>query len=310
MHPSFHRPGLGLLGAVLWLGACGDGTDAADSTDGDVSEAVDDTATGEEIAADDAAEAVTDGEAETDAGCPDCGMIRIYVAGDTTPKTFSDGLAGQTPFDYFIGVSSYQVLRSADDPAPISCFDYAGDSFAIDLQTDNLVGRCPTSSFPPGSYTHGMTKVDWITYKVVGDAHYGTATLPGTFQIFKAFSACDYDGAPYAAGEGWVGYDIGGSTGRIPYAFPELPAIAGVTFRTAGDSFWMIFPFTHPFVIVGADAGEHWARMFWEIADSFRWVDLRLEGYAAGRWDVSPTGATEEARMFGVSGYHVESSAD
>jgi hypothetical protein len=50
--------------------------------------------------------------------------------------------------------------------------------------------------------------------------------------------------------------------------------------------------------------------MFWEIADSYRWVDLRLEGYAAGRWDVSASGTTEETRMFGVSGYHIESSVD
>jgi len=312
MRFSSFRPGFLVLGAAAWLGACSGGSDDTDSTtDGDAAAEADDATATDDTGADDVAETVTDdGEGETDAACPDCGMIRIYVEGDTTPKTFADGLAGQTPFEYFIGVSSYQALRSADDPAPVLCFDYGADTFAIDLGTDNLVGRCPTSAFPLGTYTHGMTKVDWITYKVVGDVHAGTLTLPATFQVFKAFSACDYEGTHYAAGDGWVGYDVGGTTGTIPYVFPELAAIAGVTYRTEGDAFYMVFPFTHPFVIGAVDTAEHWSRMFWEIADSYRWVDLRLEGYAAGRWDVSASGTTEETRMFGVSGYHIESSVD
>jgi hypothetical protein len=311
MHLSSLRHRFPIVVAAAWLGACGGGSDDEDATtDGDAAPDADDATTTDDVAADDATPDVTDTGEETDAACPDCGMIRIYVEGDTTPKTFTDSLDGQTPFEYLIGVSSYRVLRSADDIAPVTCFDYGADTFAIDMQTDNLVGRCATSSFPLGTYTHGMTKVDWITYKVVGDVHVGTLALPATFQIFKAFSACDYDGTHYAAGTGWVGYDVSGTTGRIPYVFPELAAIAGVIYRTEGDAFYMIFPFTHPFVIGEADALEHWSRMFWEIADSYRWLDLRLDGYASGRWDVSSTGTTEEVRMFGVSGYHIESSAD
>jgi hypothetical protein len=301
-------------GPAPWLGACGDDAatdDAGDAADRTDSAEADSSAEAEaEADADDTAESATDGEDQVDGPCPDCGMIRIYVAGDATAKTFTDGLSGQTPFDYFIGVSSYRALRSADDPSPISCFDYGADTFAIDLQTDNLVGRCATSSFPLGTYTHGMTKVDWITYKVLGDVHYGGATLPATFQIFKAFSACDYDGHHYGAGEGWIGYDVSGTTGQIPYVFPDLPSLPGVSFVTEGDSFWMVFPFTHPFLIGASDSAEHWSRMFWEIFESFRWTDLRLTGYAAGRWDVSSTGDTETPQMFGVSGYHIESSAD
>ena len=292
-------------------GACGgDAHDSDAPTDGDGTVAADDATAGDDVAGDDTTPDAVDGGEETDAACPDCGTIRIHVAGDPTPKTFTDGLAGQTPTEYFIGVSAYRVLRSVDDTAPVSCFDYGADTFAIDMQTDNLVGRCATSSFPLGTYTHGMTKVVWITYKVVGDVHVGSLTLPAVFQIFKAFSACDYDGSRYAAGDGWVGYDVGGTTGRIPYVFPDLPAPAGVSYRSEGDALWMVFQFSHPFVIGEADALEHWARMFWEIADSYRWVDVRLDGYAAGRWDVSSTGTTEEVRMFGVSGYHIESSAD
>ena len=105
----------------------GDGADAADSGDGS------DEADGE----------AGDGGEGGDQACPDCGMIRIYVAGDPSDKAFDDGLAGQTPFAYFIGVSSYQALRSADDPSPVLCFDYGADTFAIDLSKDNLVGTDP-----------------------------------------------------------------------------------------------------------------------------------------------------------------------
>jgi hypothetical protein len=305
------------FGLLPWLGACSDDDGTQDAGDvEDVPDAADaDVPTEAEADAADTADTAdvpdaVDVEPETDAACPDCGMIRIYVAGDDTPKTFTDSMSGQTPFDYFIGVSNYQVLRSASDPSPVPCFDYGADTFSIDLQADNLVGRCATAAFPLGTYTHGRTKVDWITYKVVGDVHYAGATLPATFQIFKAFSTCDYDGHHYTAGEGWIGYDVSGYVGQIPYAFPELAALGGVSFVTEGDSFWVVFPFTHPFVIGESDSAEHWSRMFWEIFESFRWTDIRLTGYAAGRWDVAPAGETEAPGMFGVSGYHIESSTD
>jgi hypothetical protein len=306
--------------SALWLGGCPeesglerdggdagmvDAADGTDSTDAGA-EAAD---PGDAEAPDGDGEETTDGEGG-DPACPDCGMIRIYVAGDPRDKTFQDGLSGQTPFDYFIGVSSYQALRGVDDPAPVLCFDYGADTFAIDLGKDNLVGRCRTSSLAPATYTHGRTKVDWMTYKVVGDVHVGALSLPATFQVFKAFSACDHDGRRYAAGEGWVGYEVAGATGQLPYDFPELPALAGVTFVTEGDAFYMVFPFTHPFVIAESDSAEHWSRMYWEIDESYRWTDLRLEGYAAGRWDVAASGTTEEVRMFGVSGYRIDSSED
>lgn len=305
--------------AAAALSACGDdsGTqDAGDVEDRpdlgevDAPEADVPDGDGEEADADPADEAAGDVDEDADGICPDCGAIRIYVAGDDSEKTFTDGLAGQTPFDYFIGVSSFEVLRRADDPAPVPCFDYGADTFSIDLQTDNLVGRCATSSFPLDTYTHGRVKVDWISYRVAGDVHTAAATLSTTFRIFKAFSACDYEEQHYAAGEGWVGYDIGGIAGRIPYVFPEPPALAGVSLVTDGDATWMVFPFTHPFVIGADDTAEHWSRMFWEIYESFRWTDVRLDGYAAGRWDVAPAGTTETPEMFGVSGFHIESSAD
>ena len=94
-------------------------------------------------------------------------------------------------------------------------------------------------------------------------------------------------------------------------SFGVLPDIPGAIFEEDKGEFYVIFPFTHPFHILSLDDHEHWARLNWEVYESFRWQERTLEGYQDGVWDVSPTMSdVENVLMMGFSGYHITSSVD
>lgn len=238
------------------------------------------------------------------------GTIKIFVKGDLAKAGFPDGLAGQTPRDYKIALSRYHVLRSADDPAPVLCFDLGQQPAVTEIAKDNLVGSCRTSSIPTGPYTHGRTKVDWARYTVDGVYHYLGQKLQGSFTFFRAFSDVVHEGKPYKAGQGTVTFN-GATKAEIPITYGPLPPMPGVTFKTQGGELSMTFRFTHPLAIEQNDTHEHWARFNWKIADSFRWADAQGYGYAKDVWDVAllPT-SSEQVLLHGVSGYYVTSSKD
>lgn len=245
-------------------------------------------------------------------GMPQSGTIAIFIKGDLSkPKQpHADGLVGQTPLDYKIAVSRYQILRSASDPAPFLCFEHGKHPFVADISKDNLVGHCQTNSIKTGIYTHGRTRVDWARYSVEGVYHYLGQQLPGSFTFFRAFSDVVYKGKPYQAGQGTIRFS-GSTTVEIPVSYGPLPPMPGVTFETHAGELSMTFRYTNPLRIEQTDTEQHWARFHWRIGDSFRWADTAGLGYKQGVWDVSALPAyTEQIKVHGVTGYYVTSSKD
>lgn len=242
------------------------------------------------------------------AGGAAAGAISIFVQGDLTDPSFKDGLSGQTPTDYQIAVSRYQVLRSAADPVPVLCFDLGGAAAISNLPGDNLVGSCPTAAVPTGVYTHGRTKVDWARYSVEGTYHAQGTALPGVFTFFRAYSDGTYEGKAYKAGEGKVAFK-GAVSAEYPLVYGAPVDAAGVHFDVANGELSMTFQFTHPLPIDQKNTLAHWARFHWSIFDAFRWTDSALPGYQPNVWDVAATG-TETVAMYGFSGYFVTSSVD
>ena len=238
------------------------------------------------------------------------GVIKIYVKGDLSQKTFNDGLTGQTPTNYQIAISRYDILRSAADPSPVLCFDHGKTPFVVDALKDNLVGQCLTSKISSGAYTHGRTRVDYARYTVNGVYHYLGQKLPGKFTFFRAYSDVVYKQKPYKAGTGFVSFS-GLATVSIPMLYGPMPSMPGVKFETKNGVMSMTFAYSKPLPIVTNDSGTHWARFHWMVRESFRWAELSLPNYQKGAWDVSPLlSNTEAVKLHGVSGYMVTSSVD
>lgn len=252
-----------------------------------------------------------DGAASQDAGS--AGTVSIYLTGDLTAQAFQDGLAGQTPTDFEIALSRYHILKSADDPAPVLCFDHGKGQVVAALSKDTLVGTCPTAALPTGSYSHGRVKVLWSRYTVAALLHSGAVVLPGTFTFLRAWSDTMVEGKFYQAGQGTVTFKnlAGVAMSTVPNTYPSALPMTGVSTKTVGGEFLMTFAWTHALPVVQGGAGAHWARFHWHTHDGFRWKDTDVAGHKKGAWDVwSTLTGSEEVVVAGVTGYHVTSSVD
>jgi len=238
------------------------------------------------------------------------GRILIYLAGDQQSKTFNDGLAGQTPTNYEIALSGYQVMTASDDPNPQPCFDHGDAPVVANLAGDTLMGSCPTSMIATAQYTHGRVRVDWLRYQVSGTLHAAGQVLPGQFTFFRAYSAVTFEGQSYQPGEGYLRY-AGATTFERPMTFTDTLAWPGVTTELVNGEYWMTFPYGRPLPVVQNSMDEYWARFHWEIFEAFRWQNMSATGFMDGVWDVvPPPGASEQVQMSGVSGFYITTSLD
>lgn len=302
---------------ALALMACSDGTPVTPTDGGGVDQhsadlrIADQQASDGTIPRDGDPPAVDGGSWPDGAGKP--GTISIFVAGDQSAVAFNDGLAGQTPQDYEIAISRYATLRSANDPAPVLCFDHGSTPVITNMAKDTFVGACDTSTIPTATYTHGRTKVDWARYTVDGVYHVpGLGPVAGKLTMFRAYSNTTYGGKSYAAGTGTLTVQGLPTPIEIPVTYPTPPSVPGlVEFQVVGGEFFMTFIFSHPLLIQQGNPDVHWARFHWKVKDAFRWTDRTLAGYQAGAWDIAldPT-QTEVLSMYGVSGYYVTASTD
>lgn len=283
---------------------------AEDVSDEDIAieDAAGEDAAGEDTAGEDAA-----GEdvADADEPPPEDGTIAIYLAGDLSEKTFSDGFGGQTPKEFEIALSKYDIQTSADAASAVNCFEHDEPTVANMLE-DNLMGSCETAAIPSAQYTHGRVKMDWLRITVDGTLHTLGQAFPGEFTFFRAYSDTTYEGESYDSGEGWVEYR-GFVTRRVPFTEP-IPTEGQEGFRSEviDGEYWQTFPFHRTMPILAEDGGQHWSRLHWEIYESFRWEEVTKPRYLDGVWDVEPESGSggEEVKMFGVSWYYITSSAD
>lgn len=251
-----------------------------------------------------------DADVTGDASVTGAGTISIYLTGDFTAKTFTDGLAGQTPTSYVIAVSEYWVQTSLDDPSPVFCFDTGADPVVADLYGDTLLGVCQTQDIPSAVYTHGRVKVEWATYTVTGTLHYSGMPFPGEFTFFRAYSDTTYEGQSYLAGEGTIAYS-GATQVQIPTAYDPPLSLPLVRLETIDGEFWMTFPYSQPLGVDQTSPDSHWARAHWEVFEGFRWQDTADAGNTVNIWDVGVTAIeTEEVLFAGVTGYHTTASTD
>ncbi len=255
------------------------------------------------------AETLDGAQVSGDASGTGGGAISIYVQGDHTPKTFDDGLSGQTPTSYVIALSEYWIQTSLDDPSPVFCFERTPPVEA-DMSQDTLAGICQTAALPSAVYTHGRVKVEWATYTVTGTLHYSGMPLPGELTFFRAYSDTTYLGEAYLAGEGTITF-TGATEVTIPTSYDPPQPIAGIRMETIDGSFWMTFPYSTPLAIDESDTRQHWARFWWEVYEGFRWEDADTPGYVAGTWDVTTNVSETETVIWpGVTGYHTTASTD
>jgi hypothetical protein len=293
------------LNAILALAACSDDPvpGAIDAAPGapDAAPGVPDAAPGLADAAPGAPDAAP--------GAPDAGAahnLEIWVRGDLTPRVFADGLSGQTPTSYTIGLASYQLLRSADDPAPATVFDHGDTPVDVDLLGETLAGTAASADLPPATYGYGRIRMTKVQFTVDMTAHYLGFSIPGTLTVTGALSDTVIDGEDWPMGRASYRFTAAGYDVTQPGTLPPFPSTGGGTVYQDDEGTWMLFPFPTPLVIADTPA-SHRATIIYQVYQSFRWQDQELTGYAAGVFDGdSAAGTTEPVLNIGATGYAIE----
>jgi hypothetical protein len=304
----------GLLGASaigsLTVG-CGDddssstGPDAsmdAAATDSGHLDAATDGSTGTDSAA-------TDGQSSQDGSLPDGSSgykLDIYVEGDSTPKTFTDGYSGQTPTNYYMGVSRFDLMTSENDTSPVTVFDHGEDYVEVDMSQNTLVGSADLADLPFDFYTHGRVLLKMTRFDVETTVHttMPPAQVPGTVTVVAALSDAIIDNEQRS--QDWVEYTfnvMGGIT--TTGSLPELPSTGGGTVVKQNGELWLVFALQSGLTISPLPTQDHTATITYEIYESFRWEDQQQANYTEGVFDAQAEGTTEPVMNFGATGYSI-----
>lgn len=249
------------------------------------------------------------------------GDLEIYVAGDLTPKTLTDGLAGQTPHEYKMALATFQLLRSATDSAPVTVFTYAGNNdVEADILGRTLVGRASMASLPVQTYTHARSRLTRTRVTVDATVHTSGVAIPGTLTIVGVYSCngCSYrytdpeSGSVLSPGQAAFTFRSMGSRVTQVGELPPLPATAGGQVVQDTEGTWLVFPLPFPFVPptpqhLTNPADVCRATITYDVASSFRWRDETRTGYTTSTFDVEPgTFHYEPVVNFGATGYRVD----
>lgn len=242
-----------------------------------------------------------DGGTTEEDGGPQGATLYIYVEGDLSPKNFNDGLSGQTPKIYTMSLSRYDIMTSADDPNPVTVFDYSTGSREIDMLGRTLAGQTPISDLPTGVYTHGRVRLTSTFFRVDATLHYMDTSIPGELDTFGVLSDTVIDGVPRQKGE--ATYTFMGQT--MPGTLPELfPTMGGSVVEEPGTT-WLVFSLLTPMNISSEETQDHESTIIYEVYESFRWLDLQEPYYQTGIFDVSMSD-WEPVLNFGATGYRIE----
>jgi len=252
-------------------------------------------------------------DAGPDLGAPDSATadgagatLSIYIRGDTTSKTFGDGLAGQTPKVYVMGLGRFDIMTSASDPAPVTVFDHGNAPVEVDLLSETLGGQGHIADLPAGSYSHGRVLLTMSRFTVDATVH-AVAAFPGEIEVVAALSDTTISGKPWTQGQASFSFkSSGGQPVTIPATLPPLPTTGGGTIVQQGGETWLVFPFPKPIDISPSSTSRR-ATIVYQVFESFRWQDQTKAGFQDDVFDVDALGLSFEAvKNYGATGYSVE----
>lgn len=246
---------------------------------------------------------LTDTDASTGHEGP---RVYLHMAGTTGTIPHSDGLAGQTPATYIVGVRSFQLLRSLDDSSPVTVFDHGDDFVEANLiDNDTVVGSIAVADLPADHFTYGRTVYTHVTYEIDATLHNVGLTFPGTYNNTVVLSdRTTLDGQEH--NRGWYSFlfRTGGSEfplmGDGYYVADELGPLFTVRIEHGETAVYFTYDITTD---PSRPTDIHIVSTF-NMHEAMRWTDLNTYGYTAGVYDVTLAGG-EPISQFGPNSWNV-----
>lgn len=228
--------------------------------------------------------------------------ITIALKGNVDPFVHVDGLAGETPVKQVVAIKSLLLLRSPNDPAPVTVFDHGSDAVPVDLVTGKpvVVAEVVAKTLPAGVFTIAKAGVSYVDYRVAARMHSGF-DIDGHYDNVQTLSAGAVIGGVTRA-KGYFKYTFvaGGTTiGALEGEDAPMPAVTtsgGLSIESTGTESYYVFPVT---IAVDPEiAVDHAVLLDVNVRESFRWLDQNYPGYATGTFDTTPS-AYEPVIAFG-----------
>ena len=234
-------------------------------------------------------------------------FLTIQVQGDSRPTTFTDGLWGQTPKDYKMGLARFELLRSATDNSPMMVFDHKDTAVMVDMAKKTLVGKVDLANLTPGTYTHGRVLLTSCQFTVAATVHAAGLAVPGEIQVKAALSDSTVDGKPWKQGQTTFTFKAGAIQQTVPGLLPPLPSTGGGSVVQQGGKTYMVFTYPAPIIVAPVATRSYTGTIVYKIFESFRWLDETKTNYTKKVFDVDGLGLTfEPVKSFGATGYGVE----
>jgi len=228
-------------------------------------------------------------------------MLSIFIRGESTPTTFTDGYSGQTPKEYRMGLGRFDIMTSAADPSPVTVFDHGASPVEVDMLSKTLGGQAPIADLPAGTYTHGRVLLTMTSFTVAATVHIGAA-VPGDLKVVVALSDTTVGGAAWSKGKATFTF----AQQTLPAVVPPFPTTGGGAVVEEPGKTWLVFPFPAP-ITLSPTTASHTATIVYKVYQAFRWEDESKAGYAPGAFDVDPLAMSwEPLKNFGATGYAVE----
>ncbi|MFO0726252.1 MAG: hypothetical protein U1E65_20880 [Myxococcota bacterium] len=237
------------------------------------------------------------------------GNIEVWVRGDLTPKTFNDGLSGQTPEAQTFSLGRFDLMRSANDTSPVVAFDHGDHPVAADMLGRTLVGRVASASIAPGTYTWGRVLLTSAEIRIQATGHLPNIGIgiPGTITTLGALSDSEIHGSRWHKGQAEFRFDSGGRSFTLPGTLPPFPSTPGGSIVETSTQTWLVFPFSTPFRVEAGNNQPVVTTIVYDVYQSFRWADQNTAGYAAGVFDVDGAAmSTEPIHSVGATNYRTE----
>lgn len=239
-------------------------------------------------------------------------LLRIYVEGSLEDKAPADGLSAQTPEPYAYGLQRLEMLRSADDPAPETIFDYGAEHVMVDMHASNLVAEVPASDLPDDVFTHFRITVPLLKATVAGTLHEVPTLGTWSTDLDITYALADLDTEELGAmdqGDARVSLEVFGNPMTFPFHWPvAYPLPAPDAWAEAVDGTTLVTFALSPPLTVSSFAGADVAyRITYFVHDSFRWQDEDEEGYVEAVWDIKASSPQtfEPVLWFGSNAYAV-----
>ncbi len=222
----------------------------------------------------------------------------LSIKGNSSFIQYNDGLAGQTPNPFVLGIHKLYLMTSANDPNPAKLFDNGATTKEVDLLSETNLVTDELKNIPQGFYTHAKLLLTFIEETIEATGHvtfsmFGTmGSAPADISTVVAFNEVIRHNTLLNPDEimfqGTVVTYVG--AWPLPPIKQPLPPILppGAITSVEGNEHWLIFPLPTPMPVIHGFLNRDFnITLILDVYKGFRWKDQNVNpSFSNDKFDI------------------------